>query len=116
VLCIAEIKGIFCLQALPLLTSVVGLVFMILCVAGVIGMQVFAVRFHNICVHPISGAHLDATAPRPFEWSCGGARSCPSPYICVSDPDDSSFSKSIAGFDNIGKATLTAFQVCSPSV
>jgi hypothetical protein len=101
------------MQALPLLTSVVGLIFIALCASGVIGMQVFASKFHNECVHPVTGEHLDAREARPYEWSCGAGRTCPSPYVCVNDPEDLSFSKAMAGFDNIFKATLTAFQACS---
>jgi hypothetical protein len=84
--------------------------FIFIVVAGLVGMQLFAVSFHNACIDSATNELSDRNMPRPTEWSCGGARKCPLGHACerVQNLDNARF----AGFDNLFLAFLTAFQVC----
>lgn len=46
-------------------------------------------------------------------WGCGGGRSCPLGFECMYHADPPFFEYRVAGFDNVGAAMLTAFQVRS---
>lgn len=72
-------------------------------------MQLFAVPLHRVCLDNETQNPVDADQARQYEWGCGGSRSCPHGSSCIETIGQES--PNIAGFDNIGQAMLSAFQV-----
>jgi hypothetical protein len=97
------------LQAVPLLTSVTLLLFAFLCMAALIGMELFAVPFHRKCVYDVAGENEVGQG----RWGCSGAVKCPQGSTCT-EVKELALEK-IAGFDNIGMSMLSCFQV-SPHI
>lgn len=100
------------LQAVPLLASITGILIGCIFVSGLIGMQLFSEPYHRACLHDISGAREAEGQENMGQWGCGGARDCPQNYTCGFVPASDALEHSVAGFDNVGAAMLTAFQVC----
>ena len=100
------------MQALPLLASITGILIGCIFVAGLIGMQIFSEPYHHACVSDASGEREAAGTDSMGQWGCGGARNCPHGYTCTFLAHDNVLYQNVAGFDNIGAAMLTAFQVC----
>ncbi|GMH39581.1 hypothetical protein BSKO_07479 [Bryopsis sp. KO-2023] len=96
------------LEALPLLVSVVGLLFFFLFLFAIAGIQMFVQVYHHACVHDITGDIEVALGNSPDELGCGGSRSCPADYTC--QRFDKGTNIDVAGFDNIGTSMLTIFQ------
>ena len=91
------------------MASVIMLIIVVLFCSGLVGMHMFAPAFHHQCVNDVTLAFEDASQPRPFEWGCGGARSCPAGSSCLEVVN--AHATNVAGFDHAGVAMLSAFQV-----
>jgi hypothetical protein len=95
----------------------VGFIF----VTGLTGMQLYSDAFHFACTHDTTG-NLEPweSHQQGMPWGCGGQRACPTNYSCTEYKANSPgkqgslfhLSEHLAGFDNIGAAMLTVFQVC----
>jgi hypothetical protein len=99
------------LQAVPLLASVTALIFAFLFIAGLIGMQLFSESYHLACIDDVTGIREKVGTPQPYQWGCGGYRDCPSGYTCKEIAGMAGLTDNVAGFDHVGSAMLTAFQV-----
>lgn len=75
-------------------------------------LQIFADAYHRRCVSVETGMPEFLRASEAAAWACGGARTCPPGYACEYHADPPYFQYRVAGFDNVGAAMLTAFQVC----
>lgn len=101
------------MQAVPLLASITGILISTIFVSGLIGMQLFSETYHHACVDDVSGEREAAGTEDMGQWGCGGARNCPENYTCTFVSTEDVLYQNVAGFDNIGAAMLTAFQVCN---
>lgn len=101
------------MQAVPLLASITGILIGCIFVSGLIGMQLFSEPYHHACTNDESGEREAAGLDDMGQWGCGGARSCPQNYTCSWISSEDVLQQNVAGFDNVGAAMLTAFQVCS---
>jgi hypothetical protein len=76
-------------------------------------MQLYADAFHFACTSDTTG-ELEPweSDQQGMSWGCGGSRACPMNYTCRELTGSFHLSENHAGFDNVGAAMLTAFQVC----
>ena len=97
---------------MPLLASTIGLLLGFIFITGLTGVQLYSDAFHFACVSDITG-EMEPWQPddQGFTWGCGGSRSCPASFTCKELSGGFSLSENVAGFDNVGAAMLTAFQV-----
>ena len=100
------------LQAVPLLASTIGLLLGFIFITGLTGVQLYSDSFHFACINDVTG-ELEPweSDVQGFTWGCGGSRLCPANFTCADLPGSVSLSENLAGFDNVGAAMLTAFQV-----
>ena len=100
------------LQAVPLLASTIGMLLGFIFISGLTAVQLYSDAFHFACISDVTG-ELEPweSDDQGFTWGCGGSRSCPANLTCADLPGSSSISEDVVGFDNVGAAMLTAFQV-----
>lgn len=98
------------LQAVPLLASITGLLLGFIFITGLTGMQLYSDAYHYSCISDATG-NLEHSEVPGMSWGCGGNRACPENFTCTELAESSSLSEDVAGFDNVGAAMLTAFQV-----
>lgn len=102
-------------QALPLISSIIGLLLGFIFITGLTGMQLYSNAYHFACANNMTGAlKTSGSEEQAVLVGCGGSRVCPANYTCIELSESSSMSENVAGFDNIGSAMLTAFQVRMP--
>lgn len=104
-------------EAVPLLVSVVALVFFFTFLFAIAGQQLFSEAYHKKCMHPITGVpeyDIDEFGCNPHKKKGGLGRFCPAtddfgdPLVC--GHVDNGRGDSLAGYDNVGLAMLTVFQ------
>lgn len=74
------------------------------------GMLLFQEAFHNACVNDATGVVAKGEVEGSVR-ACG-FRACPEGYTC--QQSDDAYPSTAPGFDNIGLAMLTVFQVSAP--
>lgn len=67
---------------MPLLVSVVGMLFFFLFLFAIAGLQLYADVYHKACFEDETGELEEALGNSPDEMGCGGSRSCPSGFSC----------------------------------
>ena len=102
------------LEAVPLLVGVVGLLVFFLFVFGVTGTELFAGDFHRVCVADDGSGRAEGQESYPGEFGCG-ARRCSDGFTCERLADPGAAGAKASGFDNVGFALLTVFQVMTLS-
>jgi hypothetical protein len=103
------------LEALPLLATLMVFMLFLFFLFALGGMLLFQDAFHHACVDDATGAV--AQGPEEGSVRACGFKACPTGYTC--QQSDSAYPSNAPGFDNIGLAMLTVFQVttirCAPT-
>ena len=103
------------LTALTLLMQVVGMMIFTMLLFGVAALSLLQDAYHYQCYDPGSNTFEVGTGVSPDEFGCGSGRSCPSDFpVCAYKPGPGR-GETVAGFDNIGTALLTVFQIITIS-
>ena len=95
------------MEAVPLLVSVVVMLFFTMFLFAIVGMQVFPNAYHFACANDVT-QEVNTSGGSPDEFGCGGARRCPTGYTCTVFKEGTNVDS--AGFDNIFLSMLTVFQ------
>jgi hypothetical protein len=98
------------LEAVPLLVTLMVFLIFLFFLFALAGMLLFQEAYHHACVSDADGSLLLATACEPF--ACG-YRACPAGYACIKRQQ--AYPATAPGFDNIGAAMLTVFEVTTIS-
>lgn len=93
---------------MPLLVSVVGMLFFFLFLFAIAAVQVYSDVYHKACFHNETGELEKALGNSLDEMGCDGMRSCPNGFSCLEVRRGTNLD--VAGFDNIGASMLTVFQ------
>jgi hypothetical protein len=99
-----------CMQAVPLLASITFILIASIFVFSLIGMQLFSQTYHHACLDDMNGEQEAVGLREMGQWGCG-VRKCPQNYTCTIVSTEGILKHNVAGFDNIGAAMLTSFQV-----
>ena len=99
------------LEAIPLLATLMAFLVFLFFLFALVGMMLFQEAFHNACVHNETGA-LAQGAVEGSVRACG-YRACDDGYTC--QQSDAPYPSTAPGFDNIGMAMLTVFEVTTIS-
>ncbi|CAG9463932.1 unnamed protein product [Pedinophyceae sp. YPF-701] len=98
------------IEAVPLLGQVVILIFFLLILFSIAGVSLFAEAYYRACYDPATDTYEPSPGNSPDELGCGGWRSCPAEYpVCANTGFNTG--QEVAGWDNIGVAMLTCFQI-----
>jgi len=97
------------MEAVPLLVSVVGLLFFFLFLFAIAGLQMFQDSYHQLCV---SSETREPEFEMEDEFGCvmsgSDGRECPASYECYHQDRGTGYEA--AGFDHIGTSMLTVWQ------
>lgn len=101
------------MEAIPLLSSVIGLFFILMVIFAIAAVMLFQDAYRRRCYDPIN---LTFEAPGPSgtdEFGCGGHRRCPAGFECINyTPGRGEYA---LGFDNLGSSLLMVFQMITLS-
>lgn len=98
------------LEAVPLLFTLLVFLIFLFFLFALGGMLLFQDAYHYACVDAATGALLETS---PQEFRACGHRACPAGFTC--EHSDAAYPSTAPGFDNIGAAMLTVFEVTTNS-
>ena len=99
------------IEALPLLATLMAFLMFLFFLFALVGMMLFQEAFHHACIHNETGTPAQGVVEGSVR-ACG-YRACDEGYTC--QQSDVAYTSTAPGFDNIGLAMLTVFEVTSIS-
>jgi hypothetical protein len=94
-------------DAIPMLSNTIGLLCFFYVLFGLIGMQMFMGAFNSVCMD------LDTGMVPDYYDVCGSRYQCKETQLCISIYEPPALG--LCGFDNVGMAFLTIFEICTLS-